>query len=263
MNLLNPEIRLVFVTFQIQIIKKNSMENTANILFHAGKLLLDVKLNLDTVLEEQKLKIVSLTDLQKELISDDAKKTFWINIYNAYFQILSKQKGNSKKIFTEKDIIIANTQFSLDDIEHGILRKHSWKWSFGYLPNPFSPQLIRHLAVKKIDYRIHFALNCGAKSCPPIAFYTLEKIENQLEDAMFSFITSETLIDMNNKTISTSKLLHWYRGDFGGTTGIKKVLQQVLELQLETYTLSFNDYNWETHIENFIEEKNSIEHINN
>lgn len=262
MNLLNPEIRLVFVTFQIQIIKKKSMENTANILFHAGKLLLDVKLNLDIVLEEQKLKIVSLTDLQKELISDDAKKTFWINIYNAYFQILSKQKANSKKIFTEKDIIIANTQFSLDDIEHGILRKHSWKWSFGYLPNPFSPQLIRHLAVQKIDYRIHFALNCGAKSCPPIAFYSIQNIDKQLTHAMHSFITLETKVNSKSKTIATSKLLHWYRGDFGGIKGIRKVLEQVLELQLETYTLSFNDYNWETHIENFIEEKNSIEHTN-
>ena len=102
-----------------------------------------------------------------------------------------------------------------------------------------------------MDYRIHFALNCGAKSCPPIAFYTLEKLDKQLNDAMHSFIISETAIDMNNKTIATSKLLYWYRGDFGGTTGIKKVLQHVLELQFKAYKLYFNEYSWETHLENY------------
>lgn len=54
------------------------------------------------------------------------------------------------------------------------LRKHRWKWSFGYLPNPFELILIRNLAVQKVDCRIHFALNCGPKSCPQIGFNTLE-----------------------------------------------------------------------------------------
>lgn len=131
------------------------------------------------------------------------------------------------------------------------LRKHRWKWSFGYLPNPFVSIVIRNLAVQKVDFRIHSALNCGAKSCAPIAFYTLEKLDKQLSDTMHSFIISETAIDMNNKTVATSKLLYWYRGDFGGTSGIKKVLQQVLELQFNTCKLSFNEYSWEPHLENY------------
>ena len=131
------------------------------------------------------------------------------------------------------------------------LRKHRWKWSFGYLPNPYISIVIRNLAVQKVDFRIHSALNCGAKSCPPIAFYTLEKLDNLLNDAMHSFIISEKAIDMTNKTVTNSKLLYWYRGDFGGTSGIKKVLQQVLELQFNTDKLSFNEYSWETHLENY------------
>lgn len=230
----------------------NAMENTNSVVSLSGKLLLNVKLHVDTHQEEQKLKNVTLTQLQNELKTDDAKKTFWINIYNAYFQILSnREKLHRKTIFTKKIIVIAHTRFSLDDIEHGILRKYRWKWSLGYLPNPFVSLLIRNLAVQKLDYRIHFALNCGAKSCPPIAFYTVEKLDKQLNDAMHSFIVSETAIDMHNKTIATSKLLHWYRADFGGTPGIKKILQQVLELQLNTYKLSFNEYSWETHLENY------------
>ena len=37
------------------------------------------------------------------------------------------------------------------------------------------------MAVDVIDFRIHFALNCGAKSCPPIAFYSYDKINDQLD----------------------------------------------------------------------------------
>ncbi len=107
------------------------------------------------------------------LYNDDAIKTFWINIYNAWFQILAtREKKKSPEIFTGKLITIADTKFSLDDIEHGILRRYRWKLSRGYLPELFPGRLIKQLAVAKIDYRIHFALNCGAKSCPPIAFYT-------------------------------------------------------------------------------------------
>jgi hypothetical protein len=228
------------------------MENLNSLISISGKLLLNVKLNASTSTEEQKLRSLSIKELQEQLNTEEAKKTFWINIYNAYFQILStREKLHRKTIFTKKIILIAQTRFSLDDIEHGILRKYRWKLSFGYLTNPFAPSLIKNLAVQKIDYRIHFVLNCGAKSCPPIAFYTTEKLDKQLDDAMHSFIIAETAIDMNNKTIATSKLLHWYRGDFGGTPGIKKVLQQVLGLQFNNYKLSFNEYSWESHLENY------------
>jgi len=219
-----------------------------------GKLLFNVKLNESASIEEQKLRSISIIELSHQLNTDDAKKTFWINIYNAYFQIIAKKlKGQRKGIFKKKEIIIAQTRFSLDNIEHGILRKYRWKWSFGYLPNPFTSQLIKTLAVDKIDYRIHFSLNCGAKSCPPIAFYTFENINKQLDDAMHSFIISETAIDIPNKTITTSKLLHWYRGDFGGTKGIKKMISKVLEMDLSHYKIVYDNYNWETHLENYAE----------
>lgn len=219
----------------------------------SSALLLNVKLHKDSTLLEQQLEAISLKKLQNQLNSDDAKKTFWINIYNALFQLLSNSgKAKRKTIFTEKSIEIAHNRFSLDNIEHGILRKYRWKWSLGYLPNPFVSSLIRFLAVQTIDYRIHFALNCGAKSCPPIAFYSLEKLNEELNFAMESFIYSETSIDENNKTVSTSKLLYWYCGDFGGYVKIKNVLGGVLNRDFTNYKLKFNTYNWDIQLDNYI-----------
>ncbi|MGM5469716.1 DUF547 domain-containing protein [Flavobacteriaceae bacterium LMO-SS05] len=227
---------------------------TPNLLVELSSvLLLNVKLNKASNLEEQPLRAISITDLQEQLNSDDAKKAFWINIYNAYFQMLSNSNHSKRKtIFSEKSIEIAQNTFSLDDIEHGILRKYRIKKSFGYLPNPFVLPLIKNLAVQTLDYRVHFALNCGAKSCPPIAFYTLEKIDEELNNATESFLDSETTFEENNKTVSTSKLLYWYSGDFGGFSEIKNVLGKVLNQDFTNYKLSFKDYSWETQLNNYI-----------
>jgi hypothetical protein len=225
---------------------------TTNLVELSRVLLLNVKFDNPTIAEQQHLMAISLEDLQLQLTTDTAKKAFWINIYNAYFQMLSNSiHANMKTIFKEKSIEIAQNTFSLDDIEHGILRRFRWKWSFGYLPNPFASFLIKTLAVQTIDYRIHFALNCGAKSCPPIAFYTLEKLDKELNVVTESFLYSETSIDESNKIVSASKLLYWYCGDFGGYFKIKNVLEAVLNRNLAHYKLVFNAYSWETQLNNF------------
>lgn len=229
-----------------------SNQSFINILALSEELLLHVKLKKDILAIEKKLRTISRKDLLSHLNTDKEKKAFWINIYNAYYQILAVGNNNHRKhIFSKKDIIIAQTPFSLDDIEHGILRKYRWKHSFGYLPNPFASMFIRKLAVKKMDYRIHFALNCGAKSCPPIAFYSFDNIDKQLDDAMISFIETETIIYVKNKIISTSKLMYWYQGDFGGIKGVKRTLKTVFKIDMTAYQLKFNSYSWESQLENY------------
>jgi hypothetical protein len=220
----------------------------------SGRLLLKVK-NEESVHEEQKeLASYSLDNLQQELSSENALKTFWINIYNAYYQILAMNHNKSQgSIYNRIDIKIAGESFSLDDIEHGILRRYRWKWSKGYLPQIFTPAIIRKLAVHKIDYRIHFALNCGAVSCPPIAFYDTERIDQQLEMATVSFLEGETDIVTDLKTVTTSALLSWFSGDFGGKKGALEKIGRALDQDLSGYKLRFKKYNWEKQLANFSE----------
>ena len=228
------------------------MENETTSIELSGKLLLSVKMQEDTLALELQLKNNSIQQLTNELVSDNAKKCFWINLYNSFYQIMvNRSNGNTKGIYKRKEIIIGQVAFSLDEVEHGILRRSRFKWSFGYLPNPFASQLITSLGVDQIDYRIHFALNCGAKSCPPIAFYTLQGIDKQLNEAMYSFILSETAIDHNTNTITTSKILFWYIGDFGGAKGVRKIISKVFEMDLTKYTIKYSFYNWEAALYNF------------
>jgi hypothetical protein len=85
----------------------------------------------------------------------------------------------------------------------------------GYLKNPFYASYIKQLQVNNIDYRIHFALNCGAISCP-LFVYEFEQLDKQLNSATDSFIEAETTINADSKTISTSF-----------SYGIKVILAQI------------------------------------
>ena len=115
-------------------------------------------------------------------------------------------------------------EFSLDDIEHGILRANRDHPSalFNLLMarrvhrkmfSPNDPRL--NFVVKKFDPRIHFALNCGASSCPPISAYTPDNVDLGLERASINFInSSETILNINQKKIQLSSLFKWYKLDF-------------------------------------------------
>ena len=121
----------------------------------------------------------------------------------------------------------------------------------GYFPSFFPGKLIKTLSVEKIDYRIHFALNCGAVSCPPILFYSYDNIESQLDLATRSFLFSETEIDDDKKEVRVSKILDWFRGDFGGKEGIRNIIGGVFEKNIGNYSIKFKAYDWTVKLNNF------------
>jgi len=197
-----------------------------------------------------------ISEVENQLINDSYKNAFWINIYNSFFQILRKHKYlEQPKIYTTKQIIIAKYHMSLDDIEHGILRRFRYKYSLGYLPNLFVASQIKKWAVTTMDFRIHFALNCGAKSCPPIAFYSVDKLEEQLELAAISFIREETIIDKQLKKAHVSRLFLWFLNDFKGAKGTREILRRYLSQDFSKYKLVYNDYSWEEYLNNYAENR--------
>ena len=218
------------------------------------KLLMAVKMGQPTDPFADQLASYPFDRFCEYFINDDRKKAFWINAYNAFFLILRLQKKLQKPtIYRARSINLAGQFLSLDDIEHGILRKYRFKWSLGYLPDPFAPKVTKKLAVATMDYRIHFALNCGARSCPPIAFYAPEKIESQLELATLSFLENETAVFPEKKEIHVTRLFLWFLGDFGGRRGIKKILKEKLKIKMNGHKLVFKAYDWEEELNNFVE----------
>jgi Protein of unknown function, DUF547 len=192
---------------------------------------------------------ISLDELKAALNTDAKAKAFWLNIYNAYTQVLLQKNPdaykNRNKFFKSRSIEIAGKQLSLDFIEHHIIRRSEWKLGLGYIKLLFPSSLEKQLRLSEKDYRIHFALNCGAKSCPPIAFYDDEKLEEQLNLAEKSFIKNDAEYDEASNTVAVSKIFSWFRGDFGGKKGIRKLLVKHKIIPADKKVkLKFKAYDW-------------------
>lgn len=188
---------------------------------------------------------------------------FFINIYNALVIHANVAFGppvnlwQRYKFFNTVRYIIGGHAYSLQDIENGVLRAN--RKGVGMLFRPFSqsdPRL--KVALEEPEPFIHFALVCGAKSCPPIKTYSTDGLEDQLKLAAEAFLDSDDglTIDMNKKQIFLTKILSWYQEDFGKNK--EEVLQWILAnlsdgerksqlkelLDGKSYKVGYKHYDW-------------------
>lgn len=211
----------------------------------------------DTSYEKQ-VKILSestLEELMKALKTDQQKKAFWINVYNAFIQISltenPKLYEDKSIFFSEERIKIAGEVLSFDDIEHGIIRKSKIKLSLGYLNKWFVSSWERKLRVDKVDWRIHFALNCGAKSCPPVAIYSAENLNKELDFMTKEYLKEQTTYNKKTKTVTSVALISWFLGDFGGNSGAKDLLFNYVITPEKPKKLEFKTYDWTLLLDNY------------
>lgn len=207
---------------------------------------------------EGKLANITIKELQKTLVTDEQKYAFWINVYNAYIQVILKEHpeyyDDRRDFFSKEQIKIAGETVAFSKIEHGIIRKSQWELGLGYFRKVFPDKFERKLRVNKRDYRVHFALNCGAKDCPPVAIYTPERIVEQLKKGTETYLQRTSEYDSSSKTAKVTALFSWFRGDFGGKNGVKKILKEHNIIQTtKDVELEYKNYDWTLDLDNFIE----------
>jgi Protein of unknown function, DUF547 len=188
---------------------------------------------------------LSVAGLSAELSDDAKKKAFWLNVYNAAVQSRLGRNPDlyqhRNAFFEKKSVTIAGQRLSLDDIENGLLRRSKIKISLGYLSNPFVGRFERQMRVAVLDPRIHFAMNCGAKSCPAIAYYEAEKIDEQLETATKVYLQQE-IVRYSATRATIPVLFSWFRADFGN---IHQFLKRYGVLQpSDKPRFTFKPYDW-------------------
>ena len=234
-------VLLAFITFagyvmvpysahKVKAFKMNSEVNGAQEL--SQNLLLAVKTSEPTDSLENALCNFDEENLKKELFTENDKRAFWINLYNAFSQILLEKDtsairnwGARLKYYSSRKICIAGNKLSLNDIEHGMLRHSKVWWSMGYLSKWFPNRFEKSLRVP-LDKRIHFTLNCGAKSCPAIAFYDPEHLDQQMDLATKVYLKQDVLYDPGKNTVQITELVKWYIKDFGGKKGVVSFLKK-------------------------------------
>jgi hypothetical protein len=189
------------------------------------------------------------------------KLAFWINLYN--FLVMdgilkfgvSTSVQDTKDFFTKTSYRLGEYLFSLDDIEHGILRNNQRRpYSLSRQFGSSDPRYA--FCVNPPDNRIHCCFMGGTKSGPALAVYTPDQVDNQLNQAVNRFLTSEKgmWIRRENNEIWLNRIFYWYRKDFerGGKTLVDfivntlqdKDIKQFIQQNRTTLTLRFMDYDW-------------------
>lgn len=178
----------------------------------------------------------------------------WLNLYNA-FAVLElrndpEQFDSKRSFFGDRFVAVAGDRFSLDEIEHGILRARQWKYGLGYLRWPFYRDRVAELALDAVDYRIHFALNCGAASCPIVRPYAADSIDEELGRATEAYLDRVVEYDPDRNVARVPRHCLWYRGDFGGRSGIREMLREHEQVPPETAPgLRYAEYDWSLSID--------------
>jgi len=128
---------------------------------------------------------------------------FWINAYNALTlqQVLDTKPDRGdysvrkvKDFWTGRTWKVAGKKLTLDGIEKGILLK------------------------RFKEPRVHFAVNCASRSCPPLLgrLYAGKTLERDLARQTRAYLAdrNENRFDLEAKRAEISKLFSWYASDF-------------------------------------------------
>ena len=153
---------------------------------------------------------------EQRAVSQPQRLAFWINAYNAVTVrgILREYPTTSIQnhvahvwgynIWRDLRLIVGDTNYSLGQIEHAILRP---------LNEP----------------RIHFAIVCASRGCPRLLneAYTAQRLEVQLQRNTLAFFADPTKCtgDATRHELRLSPILNWYAADFGSPTPI--LLQRI------------------------------------
>lgn len=207
---------------------------------------------------EHLLATTTIDQLAQSLNTNEKRLAFWVNIYNAYIQLILRQEPelyeDRDRFFAMEQIPIAGTTISFETIEHGLIRKSQWEYGMGYIGNWFPSKFEKELRVFKMDYRIHFALNCGAKDCPPVAIYDWRRLDDQFKAGTQRFLKRSSVYSADSGQVLITPIFNWFRGDFGGTQGIKEILHaNGIIPDTAKLVLTYSTYDWTLAINNFID----------
>ncbi len=156
------------------------------------------------------------------------KLAYWINAYNAYtiklilknYPVKSITDLHGGKPWDVKWIKIDGKNLSLNNIENDIIRP------------------------KFNEPRIHFAVNCAAKSCPPLlnAAYKDKSLDSQLESQTKKFVNNSAYNTLGKNEITVSKIFDWYGKDFGSVASF--VMRYADSTVKPNAKVSFMEYDW-------------------
>jgi hypothetical protein len=166
--------------------------------------------------------LASLDRVDPSLLEQDERLAFWINVYNAFTIRLITTHGERESIrninrtfgvlrlkgpWTTPVVRAAGRTLTLDQVQYEMIRRES------------------------SDPRLHFALSCGAVSCPPLRSeaYTGAALEEQLQDQGRRFLVESSArnrFELETRTFHRNIVFKYFANDFGDRRELGQFLAQ-------------------------------------
>lgn len=180
-----------------------------------------------------------LAKIDPKSLSRDEQFAYYANAYNAWTikLILSGYPGVEsikdlgslfKSPWKKKFVKLDGKVITLDHIEHDILR----------------PQFK--------DPRVHMAVNCASKGCPPLWSepFMGDRLDEQLNAATRNFINNPGFNRLEGNTLYVSKIFKWFSEDFDDNVigFVEKYaegeLKRTIKANRSTIEVEYLDYDW-------------------
>ena len=150
---------------------------------------------------------------------------FWLNVYNGLVlhAVVARRALSGVRtvgdFFTASQYMVGGHVFSLDEIEHGLLRVNAPRLAFGAKPlRRGEPRYA--LAPFMFDERVHFGMYSACRSSPAPAAYAAGNLAESLERATCDYLAAHVRLAAGGAALVVPKLFDWYAADFGGKRGV-------------------------------------------
>ncbi|MGD8561103.1 MAG: DUF547 domain-containing protein [Desulfarculaceae bacterium] len=193
--------------------------------------------------KDQEAKLDAFLGAMKKIEIDKLPRrdqfAFYINLYNAWtIKLILSRYPDLKSIkdlgglffspWSKKIVRLRGKIITLDNLEHDILR----------------PQFK--------DPRVHFAINCASKSCPPLLAepYQGQTLDRQLDKVTRAFINDPKSNYPKGNELYVSRIFRWFAEDFSDDVigFFLKYAQGDLKAKLDQnrqdIEIKYLDYDW-------------------
>ena len=169
--------------------------------------------------------------------SRDEKIALLLNFYNAWvIEFMTGAEGRPGSILKVR--VKGQSVFDAPIIS---VRWHEKPLTLNSIEKVLLPEL-------RADPRYHFALVCGAKSCPTLRRtpYSAKYLDRELKAETIKFLEDGKRNQLKGDTWRVSRLFDWYQGEFGGSkeSVIKWIRTQAGGRFSKPKRLEFLEYDW-------------------
>ena len=168
--------------------------------------------------------LADLESFDPKRIYIPAQTAFWLDVFNAVVLRDAPElamAGSVREVegfFERPRLKVAGLAYSLDDIEHGLLRGNVPKFGSRRPPMRRDDPRLAHMPLA-FDERMHFALYSAVRSSPALRVFDAGRLDAQLEDATAEYLRLHVRVENDGALVVLPRQLYWYADDFGGTQG--------------------------------------------